>query len=802
MKKFEEIKKCIKITIVIGIAFAFILPSTTIGANLAEKNKSDSSNQNDHLGLLLTDERIADSFKLTEKNEIIISYEMQDLMQMQVTTEQGIFTRLEIPGSGFLGELGKPQLPCINNLYAVPTTEVSLEIVEANIAESRNVGKVYPAQKPQIDCDTGENAEFIIDESFYDLDINYPNNLAEIILDGKIRDIPFIRIGFYPVQYNPSEEIVTIYNKITIKITFEETLLPMESDFKHSPFWSYYENVFTNWDEFLENTEIISSHSGGKLEESGCEYLIITHPTFATLAQELEEWKNKRGIITKIVDTTETGDVAEDIMQYIQNAYDTWDPAPSYVLLVGDAEYVPTNYLYIHPYNETYTASDMWYATVSGSDYYPDIFIGRLPVDTTEQANIIVQKIIDYEKTPPTDSQFYSTGAVAAYFQDIQDPPNSYKDGYEDRRFVKTSEEIRDFLLTQGYDVERIYCTKPDVNPTNYNDGYYANGEPLPPELLRPGFAWDGDHNDITNAINQGSIIVNHRDHGGIHVWGDPYYNISHINSLSNGNLLPIVFSINCQTGWFDDEECFSEAFIRKNNGGAVGIVGASRVSYSGLNDFLCRGFYDAIWPDFDLDIGGTLPLYNMGQVLNYGKSYMADTWSNPGAYERVTFEMFHWFGDPTMEIWTDIPQNLVVDHPSEIDDSNAVTVTVYDSYENPIEGALVCISHENNIYGRGLTDSNGVAIFDVNVSTSDMTLPIVEDAAIVVTKHDYIPYESTISVESERLGNLNGDGVVNIIDLFILLRSWGENPSSPADLNGNGVVNLMDILILFANWG
>jgi len=50
--------------------------------------------------------------------------------------------------------------------------------------------------------------------------------------------------------------------------------------------------------------------------------------------------------------------------------------------------------------------------------------------------------------------------------------------------------------------------------------------------------------------------------------------------------------------------------------------------------------------------------------------------------------------------------------------------------------------------------------------------------------------------------GDLNGDTVVNVSDLLILLGDWGSCPGCAADLNGDNVVNVSDLLILLGAWG
>ena len=73
---------------------------------------------------------------------------------------------------------------------------------------------------------------------------------------------------------------------------------------------------------------------------------------------------------------------------------------------------------------------------------------------------IAVNKIIDYEKTPIADPLFYSTGLNCAEFQDYDD------DGYADRRFSLTSENILDHLTANyNFTIDRVYGSG-STNPT------------------------------------------------------------------------------------------------------------------------------------------------------------------------------------------------------------------------------------------------------------------------------------------------------------------------------------------------
>jgi hypothetical protein len=124
---------------------------------------------------------------------------------------------------------------------------------------------------------------------------------------------------------------------------------------------------------------------------------------------------------------------------------------------------------------------------------------------------------------------------------------------------------------------------------------------------------------------------------------------------------------------------------------------------------------------------------------MNYGKFWMYDIYVAPGGCDpypwtpsedvsRTTFEIFHVHGDPTMEIWTEMPKNLEVTY--EILE-NAAEVLVSNSGD-PVENALVSLYQENGIYLKGLTDDDGMLMLDVNNPTD-------EEITMVVTAHNYL---------------------------------------------------------------
>jgi len=461
----------------------------------------------------------------------------------------------------------------------------------------------------------------------------------------------------------------------------------------------------------------------------------------------LAEWKHSKGFVTRVLKMSEVGSTAEDVKSAIQTAYDDWTPAPSYVLLVGDHDDVPPDYYS----GLKKCVTDRPYACVDGSDFYPDLTLGRLTVHTADECATVVSKILVYDRDPDAGS-WYDAFLSAGYFED------DGNDGTADRWFMETSAYATAFMETNlGKTTYTAWCT----NSGSHDEYHYcawgyshrfAYPDPIPAEVTSRWTSALQAQSDVTTAINTGVGLVLHRDHGGTTRWGHPPYYTGDVNALTNGVKTPVVFSINCKTGSFHDGtwDCFCEAFLEKSGGGAVGIVGATRNSYSGYNDLLAHGILTCFWPSYDpTHTDTTYPhSWRPASALDYGKYYML-TYKGSGSTTEGEFYMFHWFGDPEMMLRTRSPQALSVTHPASVDFAQPVDVTLTVEQDGaPLGGARATLSNaDSGEHWTGLTDAAG------SITFSSITLSRQDDYTVVVTAHDAVPYHGTLAAAPSSAG-------------------------------------------------
>lgn len=558
-------------------------------------------------------------------------------------------------------------------------------------------------------------------------DTFFPNKIVEKIDNQIYRGSNIVNIKVTPIQYNSARGIVRAYKKIVYKLTIPE--LDNETENLRSENYK-----FMSKDFFLNNTTLNGDYRN--LETRGDEtcldpqgYLILSVPKFAAAVNSFAEWKKLLGFDIEIVikDDWSQNMVKEVIKKKYNKMKNLY-----YLLIIGDHEDVPgmiSNLKYPHVTDFYYTCLD------NEDDLTPDIYRGRISVSNPEEASVVINKIIDYEKNPVTESSFYKNGINCSFFQDEN------KDGYADRRFAQTSEDVRNYLVSQGKSIQRIYKAKSDVTPIWWNKGSYSNGEELPSELKKPQFAWNGNFSDIIHAINSGGFYVLHRDHGGTDGWGDPSFSSKNISSLNNGQLQPIVFSINCLTGKFNSTTCFAEHFLRKADGGCVAIYGATEVSYSGYNDVLTGGMFDAIWstPGLRIVMPGQVssaptpkPVYRLGQILDQGLNRLEEIYGSPSrnSFVKYTREIFHCFGDPSMYFPTACPTTF--SNASCVRNSHDVAVT---------SGQEATISFYDKVYDK-VTSYTGTAATYITDHPTNIS--------VCISSHNKIPFIQEGSAPSE----------------------------------------------------
>lgn len=701
---------------------------------------------------------------------IILNYRFARASFSEKQVHQSTYHFLNIEGLSQIGQVGAPALPVKNEILALPkNATMKIEVLQAEFKTFTNFN-IHPALKPARDTEGAPEPKFEKNNAIYTSNEFYPNRIASSKILGKIRQTGLGKLQVSPLQYNPVTKEIKAYSQITVKVTFEGG--SPNFDYLAQNNSRHFSNMLKRG--VLNSTSIpngAATYGKNKITEAK-EYIIITHTAYAEQASQLAQWKRQLGYSVEVIEDTEW--TSEKVKQKVEMLYNSWNPKPDYLLIIGDhtgQNAVPGQMLPVFDTGEEF-ASDLYYVCMDGSsDFIPDMARGRIPVSTVTEAQTIVDKIINYEQSPVNDTDFFSNVLNCAQYQDDDN------NGYADRRFTHTSENIRDYLmLEQNYNSQRIYysSTSANISSLHYNNGYYSNGQLLPAELRDNAFDWNGGSNDITNAINDGKFLVVHRDHGyeGGSGWAHPYYTTSTMTNLSNNDLLPIVFSMNCHTGEYQLSNSFAEKILRMPNKGAVGVVGAAYYSYSGYNDALTIGMIDAIWSDpgiypnfgyggtgYNYSIGPGNDIYTLGDIVNQGLYAMLQNWNGNTSSEKYQYELFHYFGDPAMRIWTSNPNDSIIaaTHNADI----ACDATNFPITEST-PGALATLVANNKLLGETTIDSNGEGVINFNLSQP------ADEIILTISKVNNKPYTTQITITGncDFAPTVTTDSVTNVLDI------------------------------------
>jgi hypothetical protein len=327
----------------------------------------------------------------------------------------------------------------------------------------------------------------------------------------------------------------------------------------------------------------LSPHVPAFLAEQrvGTDVVIISYPDFVPSLEPLVSLRESQGHRVSLVTTDQIFDEFNygerspfAIRSFLQEAASVWQHTPQSILLVGDASLDPRNYLgygYLDfvPTRmiETAafkTASDDWFTDFTQSGF-ATIPTGRLTVQTTADADLVVSKIIGYENGSFAGS-WNSQGLLVA-------------DQNIDSNFTAAANSAA-ATLPLTLQTSKILADTLDASTAR---------------------------SQILAALNNGELLVDYSGHGAQQQWSfSDLFDINDAAALSNGGRLPVYLLMDCLNGFFQDPSATSlaDSLLLAPNGGAVAVWASSGFTEQSPQSSMNQAFLHAFASNPSLPIG------------------------------------------------------------------------------------------------------------------------------------------------------------------------------------------------------
>ncbi len=692
-------------------------------------------------------------FNQTSSTEFELNYLLDDY-RISETIKNGVtYSQIEFDGSVVTTKKGYAELPFIHaSVQLSDDRNVSLEITSTDYVDYQldypllpSRGTIYRNQNPAL-------IPYKIDDGSI-VDEFYPGDIAQATEPFILRDIRGTNVYVYPFQYNAARSIIRVHTNVTVKLIENDTtpINPITVSYRKIilEMDSIYRTIFINYDVSRFEHEIGDFGS----------ILIIRTPRDVDAIAPYIQWKMEKGY-TVYEEEVATGTNVANLVSTQYNANNDI----LYVQLVGD-------WADIQGPTSGGAPTDPNLGCVVGGDAYPDLIVGRFSANNTTHVTTQVNKTITYERDPEIGGTWYEAATGIASNQGPGD------DGEYDNVHIQV-----------------IWDDK--LDPFTY-------------ESHTPIYDPSANVTMVANALNAGTSIINYCGHGSATSWGSSGFSNSHIATLTNGNMLPFIISVACVNGAFHSTECFAEAWLHKENGGAVGMY-ASTISQSWnppmrgqdyFNDLLIGGYDYSLHPGQN-GISTDVQKTTFGALCFNGSILMTVEEFSGGQQEMEAWTVF---GDAALNVRTAPPSGLVLSNEvilMDLDFTSTVT-----SNGVPVEGALVCLSQDGN-YFPGVTDEFGnvtishalIAGDAKMVVTAFNTETIYDDVTVIPPGGCYVLYNDHII--DDYAGN--GNSIVEHgeeISFLVGLRNVGSEEATDIDATISSINQYVTIINDFSDY-
>ena len=546
---------------------------------------------------------------------------------------------------------------------------------------------------------------------------------SEVAASGNpyiFRNARGIAIHIYPLQYNPITQVLRINHSIRLRVVNETNSLglnernPQRASKPAQGDKELYQRHFLN-----------SSNSRYEAPESEGKMLVIAHDAFASAMQPFIAWKKQCGIPTELVNYSELGSIAE-ITNRIRDEY--YSNNLRYAVLVGDIDQIPSPV-------RSGGKSDPSYGYVDGDDAYAEVQIGRFSAESVEDVQTQVQRVIAYEQAND-GSHFSRVIGIGS-----QEGPGD--------------DNEMDFEHIRGMHADLMAYTY--TNAAEFFEGSQGGNDA----------SGDPSVEQLAESIQEGSGLILYTGHGSSQSFGTTGFSNADINNLSNTGKLPLIWSVACVNGEFDNGTCFAETWMRHAVNGEP--AGATSVLMSSINQSwdppMCA--QDEM-VDVLAELNAANGIRTYGGISLSGCMQMNDEYGTAG--DEMT-DTWHLFGDPSLLVRTQIPLAMTVNHDSSVPLGISQLNVMVD-----VEGARVALLQNGNLLASGIV-SGGLCALEFDALSTPLPLQV------SVTAFNRIPYLGTIDV-------IVPDGAFLIYDSNTVNDVNGNN-NQLADYNENFFLNI-----------
>lgn len=378
---------------------------------------------------------------------------------------------------------------------------------------------------------------------------------------------------------------------------------------------------------------------GNQLESSFAGiYTIVTTGDLIGPLQPFIQWKRQQGyrVRTHCPDTPHR----DSIRAFLSSVYQACPSVPFYVLIVGDVDRIPAFTGKNKPSGLSNHHTDLYFGEYTG-DYIPEAMVGRISVSNPAELENVIQKTILYEQ-----------GYFAANYTNI---------------LLVAGEETRSPapITTNGQ--------------VNYLSQLSASFRPTTDTVCFHNPASGAQIDSILVALEQGNTLVNFTAHCTTQGWNRPFLSISSLDTLDIPT--PTIFINNCCLSNAFNTNCFGEELLRKPNGGAVAVIGATNETLWNEDYLWAVGakWPYSLTPEYDSLLPGA---FDPAITFRFHNSTYADGLATLGALlhngcSAVTtagspFDAFYWeiyclLGDPSMTPFWNHPDTLTITAPDSI---------------------------------------------------------------------------------------------------------------------------------------